>query len=89
MALREDILEKIIRRAAEIFDRNPAELGEGTRFLDDLQAKSVNFVQIIALLEDDYDAEINFMAFKRNKTFGEAADFVTEIIEDLFQQDDR
>lgn len=89
MSLREELLEKIIGRAAEIFKKDPAGLGEGTRFLEDLQAKSVNFVQIIALLEDDYDTEINFLAFKRNKTFGEAADFVSGMIKESHQQGHR
>lgn len=89
MNIRDEILEKIIKRAAEIFKKDPAELGEETKFLDDLQAKSVNFVQIIALLEDDYDTEINFMAFRRNKTFGEAADFVAEIVEEPLQPNHR
>jgi acyl carrier protein len=89
MDLREEILEKIIGRAAEIFQKDPDELDAETKFLEDLQAKSVNFVQIIALLEDEYDAEINFMAFRKNKTFGEAAEFVAEIIQELLQLDQR
>lgn len=82
MELRDEILEKIVERASEIFQKDPSELGDETNFVDDLKAKSVNYVQIISLLEDEFDIEINFMAFRRNKTFGEAADFVAELIDE-------
>lgn len=82
MEIREDILEKIIERASEIFQKSPEELSEDTNFSEDLKAKSVNIVQIISLLEDEFDVEINFMAFKRRNTFGEAADFVAELCDE-------
>ena len=79
MGLREEVLEKIIQRAAEIFKKNPGELSADTQFVADLKAKSVNLVQIIAVLEDAFDVEINFMQFRRNKTLGEAAVFVAQL----------
>ena len=82
MELRDEILEKMIARASEIFGKDPSELSEDTDFVEDLKAKSVNYVQIISVLEDEFDTEINFMAFRRNKTFGEAADFVEELVEE-------
>jgi acyl carrier protein len=47
--------------------------------VEDLKAKSVNLVQIIAILEDAYDVQINFMEFRRKKTLGEAAEFVAQL----------
>ncbi len=79
MALKEEILEKIIQRAAELFKKDTGELNTDTRFVEDLKAKSVNLVQIIAVLEAEFDVEINFMEFRRKKTFGEAAQFVAEL----------
>jgi len=79
MGLKEEILEKIIQRAAEIFKKDPSELNAGTRFEEDLKAKSVNLVQIIAVLEDIYDVQIAFMQFRRRKTLGEAAEFVAQL----------
>ena len=80
MALRDEIIDIIIQRAYELFGKEPGELSEGTRFVEDLAAKSVNFVQIISVLEDKYDVELNYMDFRRKKTFGEAADFVMEVV---------
>jgi acyl carrier protein len=79
MGLRDEILEKIIQRAAEVFKKDPGELSVDTRFVEDLKAKSVNFVQIIAILEDAFDVQINFMEFRRKKTLGEAAEFVSQL----------
>jgi acyl carrier protein len=79
MGLRDEILEKIIQRAAEVFKKDPGELSADTRFVEDLKAKSVNFVQIIAILEDAFDVQINFMEFRRKKTLGEAAEFVAQL----------
>jgi acyl carrier protein len=79
MGLKDEILGKIIQRAAEIFKKDPGELSANTSFAEDLKAKSVNLVQIIAILEDTYDVQINFMEFRRKKTLGEAADFVAQL----------
>ena len=80
MALRDEVLAVMIQRAADIFRKNPADLGPDTSFVDDLKAKSVNLVQIATKLEDVFDVEITFMEFRRKRTFGEAADFVAGLI---------
>jgi acyl carrier protein len=79
MGLKDEILEKIIQRAAQVFKKDLAELSADTRFVEDLKAKSVNFVQIIAVLEDAFDVQINFMELRRKKTLGEAAEFVARL----------
>jgi acyl carrier protein len=79
MELKDQILEKIINRAAELFKKDMGELNADTRFVEELKAKSVNLVQIIAVLEDEFDVEVNFMEFRRKKTLGEAAEFVAAL----------
>ena len=81
MELKDQILESMIRRAAEVFKKDPGELSAGTDFVADLKAKSVNYVQIITVLADEFDVEIPFMEFRRKKTFGEAADYVAGLLE--------
>jgi acyl carrier protein len=80
MELKEEILGHIIQRAATLFKKDPGELSAETKFVEDLNAKSVNYVQIIAVLADQYDVEINFMEFRRKKTLGEAAEFVVQLL---------
>jgi acyl carrier protein len=81
LELKEEILNKIIKRSAELFKKNPAELNESTNFETDLKAKSVNIVQILTVLEAEYDIELNYMEFKRKKTLGEAAEFVANLVD--------
>ena len=79
MELKEEILGQINQRAAEMFRKDPGELNADTKWVEDLDAKSVNYVQVITILADEYDVEINFMEFRRKKTFGESAEFVAEL----------
>ena len=76
MELKEEIMGLIIDKAASLFSKDPASLNENTDFTDDLGAKSVNLVQIIAVLEEEYDVAIDYMAFRRAKTIGAAAEYV-------------
>jgi acyl carrier protein len=80
MELKEQILEKMVQRTAEIFKKTPEELNGETRFVDDLKAKSVNYVQIITIIMDAFDVEIPFMEFRRKKTLGEAAEYVAHLL---------
>ena len=79
--MKEEILEKMIARAGEVFKVAPAELNGSTHFKNDLKAKSVQMVQVITYLEDEYDVEIPYMEMKRKATFDEAAGFIELLIE--------
>jgi acyl carrier protein len=74
-----EILARIIERAAALFKADPSAYSADTRFTEDLKAKSVNYVQIISVLEEEFDIQIPFMEFRRKKTFGEAAEYVAGI----------
>jgi acyl carrier protein len=79
MELYDEILEKLIQRTAQVLKKDPAELKTETRFVKDLKAKSVNMVQIITVLEDEFDVEIPFMQIKRKESIGETAEFIAEL----------
>lgn len=80
MELKEQVLEKMVERASQIFKKAPGELTGETKFVDDLKAKSVNYVQIITILADTFDVDIPFMEFRRKKTLGEAASYVAQLL---------
>lgn len=77
---REEIIEAIINRLATILGIEADTLSETTAF-DSLDMKSVNYSQLTTYLEDECDVEVPFMEFKRNKTIGDAADYIVELIE--------
>ena len=85
VGLRDTVLKIIIDRASEIFQKDRSELTDGTLFVEDMHIKSVNYVQFVAALEDELDVEINFVAFRKRKTFGEAADLVVELCEEWLE----
>ena len=76
MSIRQDIFEKLVGRAAPLFGKKPEELTETTRFAEDCNAKSTHYSQITTYLEDEFDTEIPYMSFRRQKTIGEAVDYV-------------
>lgn len=80
METREEVLKKMIERAVTILGKSAENFSKNTKF-EDLNMKSVNYSQMTTYLEDAFDVEIPYMDFKRKKTFGEAADYVTNLIE--------
>jgi acyl carrier protein len=80
MSIREEAVTALVKKAQELFMKDPSSLGPETRFEEDLGAKSVNYVQFSAVLEELYEVEVPYMEFKRKKTFGEAADYIVKLV---------
>ena len=79
MTLEERIAERVMKEVARIFKKDVSKLTRDTRFVEDLHIKSVNLVELIALLENEFGVEIPFMQARRRKTIGEAIDFVVSL----------
>lgn len=80
MELRDEVLEKIIEKASQLFAKAASALSAETDFNIDLSAKSVDLVKIIAVLEDEFGLDINFMEFRRKTRFGDAAEYVAGLM---------
>lgn len=80
MSFREEVLELLKNKAADMLGVDVSGLGENTRFKEDLHCKSADIVRFTAALEDEYEAEVPFMAFNRCVTLGDAADYMCEIM---------
>lgn len=78
---REEIFEKLCERASQLFGKDASEFTEDTVFTD-LGIKSVQVSQITTYLEDCFDIEVPYMKFRRCKTFGEATDFVVDLLDE-------
>ncbi len=79
--MKTDVLNAIIERASQIWERNQEDLGEETAFVE-FEPKSAHYAQMTTYLEDKYDLEVPYMKFKRCKTLGDAADYVVELLEE-------
>ena len=55
---------------------DPARIGEDTRFKEDLEADSLDLVELVVELEDSYGVRIPDEEAARILTVGQAADFV-------------
>lgn len=75
----EEVVEMIKNAAAKSL-RTDAALTEDTNLKEELGAKSINFVQIIGELEDEYEVEIDFMKFREAGTIGAQASYVADML---------
>ena len=55
---RNEILEKIIEIASDVLGTNPDDVNEQTTF-DDLDADSLDRLQLVTAMEDEFDLEID------------------------------
>ena len=79
MTIREEVIEALSKRAAELFAVDKTTLDANTKFIEDLGAKSIDLVKFTALLEDIYEVEVPYMEFLKKHTFGDAAAFIAEM----------
>ena len=81
MSYATDVREKLVDRAAKLLGKNPADITDEMTLEGDLGLKSTQITQITTFLEDEFDAEVPFMNFRRQKTIGACVAFVADILE--------
>lgn len=80
MSFKEEVIELLKDTAAKIFKIEASSLSVNTNFLQDLKCKSTDLVRFTTTLEDEYDVEVPFMAFKRCATFADAAAYIADLV---------
>ena len=71
----EDVEAKVTEVLLEILDIRPAEIVPTARFVDDLQATSIDLVEIVAVLQNAFDVDIDEAQVARLRTVQDAVDF--------------
>jgi acyl carrier protein len=78
---RTDVLTRIREHLATELEIDPSRIQEQTRFKEDLEADSLDLVELTVELEDAYGIRIPDDQAAKILTVGEAADFVFAHIE--------
>ena len=75
---RDDVLGLIRRHLADELEVDPAQVGEPTRFKEDLEADSLDLYTLVQELEDTYGVRIPDERAAQILTVGQAVDFILE-----------
>jgi acyl carrier protein len=73
---RDEVLQRIREHLAEELEVEPDRIREETRFKEDLEADSLDLVELVVELEDRYGIRIPDEKAAKILTVGQAADFV-------------
>ena len=78
---RAEVLTRIRDHLATELEVDPAQIREETRFKEDLEADSLDLVELTVELEDHYGIRIPDDQASKILTVGQAADFVSAHVE--------
>lgn len=73
---RDQVLAKVREHLAAELEVDPEQIGEQTRFRDDLDADSLDLYELLMELEDSYGLKIPEQEAARIETVGHAVDYV-------------
>ncbi|MEX0993476.1 MAG: acyl carrier protein [Solirubrobacterales bacterium] len=73
---REEVLERIRSHLSEELGIDESKIREESSFKDDLEADSLDLVQLVVELEDQYGIRITEEQAEKIRTVGQAVDFV-------------
>jgi len=71
----QDVEAKVKEVLLEILDITAQEVVPPARFVDDLQATSIDLVEIVAVLQNTFDVDIDEAQVARLRTVQDAVDF--------------
>lgn len=75
---RDQVMAKVREHLAAELDLSLDEIGENSRFRDDLDADSLDLYELVMELEDTYGIRVSEEEAARIETVGDAVDFVLQ-----------
>ena len=80
MSTRDEIFSRVSAQI-EPFNKKGVEVGEGTRFAQDLEWDSLTVLDFVANVEDEYDVLISMNQQAEIETVGQLADALVKLVE--------
>ena len=77
-----NIQEKVIEIVSEQMGVDKAEISPETSFINDLNADSLDTVELVMEFEDEFDMSIPDEEAEKIQTVGAAIDYITQIMKD-------
>ena len=74
------VFEKMQEALAQKFDIEIDEITRDTDLMEDLEADSLDLVELITLLEEEYDISVEDDSVFEHTTIGAIADFIESLI---------
>ena len=71
--------ERILEIIAEQFNMDVNELDEDMNFQDDLNADSIELVELVMTIEEEFETEVSEDDIKKLKTIGDVIDYVEDL----------
>ena len=73
---RQEILNKVIELVADHFELDPAKVTCELNFLTDIDADSIDFVELVLEMEDEFGAEISDEDAEKLITINDTVDYI-------------
>lgn len=71
-----DVEKKFKEIVVDIFNVKPEKIKLGTSFIDDLNAKSIDIIALVAATENEFGIKTTAAETRKNKTVGQAIDYI-------------
>ena len=71
--------ERILEIIAEQFNMDVSELDEYMSFQDDLNADSIELVELVMTIEEEFETEVSEEDLEKLKTVGDVIDYVEDL----------
>jgi acyl carrier protein len=79
--MEENVLERVKRVVAETLEIDAAEIADGARFVEDLGARSIQSVELVAAFEEEFDIDMDDDEALAVKTVDGAVAFIAAALE--------
>lgn len=81
MTMEDQTIEVRVKKVvADVFRKDADQISRETKLIEDLYAKSLNIIELAAVLEDEFNIEISGQEARSNKTVGQTIDMVKRLV---------